>query len=830
MFSILKNKSQGFEISDGYNMLMLRAEEGNLEEVVSILNNARQQPDINAINKRGYTALAVAVKAGAYEVAKILISRGADPNIKNNSGQSPLFLSCWCNFQAIVELLLESGAEINTLDQRGWSPLIIAAYNGHIEIVKLLLQYRADPTLKDSFGKRAIERTRDAKIIKILENAENKPTTSILKRPSLKNGNSSSTSDLHSSLKKQETTPQQQKRGALSLALNTSPTNLKSPKTPKVVSWHSPSNKGASSSRRTHRGNVSFDQGDVQARSPLNRGGTPTQMNTLPDKLTTPSQPKSRTPRGLKSPQAQTQKVKNLDLGRALFSEADKEDLKKELDDYTSVQVQQLSQQIQSLIEQKVSQEVIEQIQEYHAKLKEGLESLVYTKIMQSYRDLQMSFNNHLKSLLGKFGYDQSATSLAQLLADEESFAPKEVKLNGATVKLLNDNEIKTMEVNIQKTERALLSPKFDSSAAASSQDHQIKSWRQTDAKSHNSVNRMMSPYHSNRVQRKKALEKVNKGIKGAMGPLVDYSKRKIDEAIQNEAKTLQSNIFGELNTNINYLEEEAKKKFEVILANKFAQLSEIMANGSLLSEDITDKTGTDDSFNDRRSSSETKSVMHNSSKFAREADTIKEDNRNGTYEIFISDNYTPGVTATSKFDKSIKTTESIKANQQQLKDRTDLTRESLESVAEVEESAKEQHTTSDLRNDSLPDEGISSSALNVSLLPVPSNPSNLSNGNQKGSKNNMAKLNITHSSIPLQTGGSLEVLSSEYRLDGLKNFYEKKSLNEIDKKQPSSRNSITKDLLPLSANRQQNASPFIPGHSLSGPATGMPKYEFSND
>ena len=442
--------------------------------------------------------------------------------------------------------------------------------------------------------------------------------------------------------------------------------------------------KASSSTSRRHRGNVSFDQGDIQ------RGGeTPTKLNTLPDKFTSPGHGKSRTPRGMKSPPP---KVKNLDLGRALYSETDKDDLKKELDEYTNLQVQQMSQQIQSLIEQKVSQEVMEQIQEYHAKLKQGLESLVYTKIMHSYRDLQMSFNNHLKSLLARFGYDQSATSLAQILADEETFAPKEVRLNGATVKLLNDNEIKQMEVNIQKTERALLSPKFDKiSYQDQDQDQQIKSWRQMDSKSNTTVNKITSPYNSNRVQRKKALEKVNRGIKGAMGPLVDYSKRKIDEAIQNETKTLHSNIFGELNTNINYLEEEAKKKFEVILANKFAQLSEIMASGSLSSEDITDKTGTDDSFNDRQSSSETKSVTYNPSKFAREMDTIKEESPTGTYEIFISDCYQPE----SKFDKSIKMTESIKiSQQQQLKDRTEFTKESLESVAEVEESAKEQYTS----------------------------------------------------------------------------------------------------------------------------------------
>ncbi len=523
--------------------------------------------------------------------------------------------------------------------------------------MQLLLNYKADPSLKDSFGKRAIERTRDRRIIKILENAENKPTTSILKRPSIKNGNSSSTTDLHANIKKQEQTPQQ-KRGTLSLALSISP------KTPKVVSWHSPSSKGASSSRRTYRGNVSFDES--QGRSPMNSGETPTHLNTLPDKM-----PLSARGKSLKSPQ----KIKTIDFGRPLLSESD--DLKKELDEYTNLQVKQLSQQMQVLIEQKVSQEVMEQIQEYHMKLKQGLESLVYTKLMSSYRDLQMSFNNHLKTLMSRFGYDQSTTSLAQILADEEAFAPKEVRLNGATVKLLNDSEIKAIELNIQKTERALLSPKLDV------QDHQpqqqSKSWKQADTKT--TPTKLTSPYNSNRVQRKKALEKVNKGIKGATSSLVDYSKRKIDEAVQSETKALHANIFGELNTNINYLEEEAKKKFEIILANKFAQLSEIMANGSLLSEDITDKTGTDDSFNDRRSSSEPKSTPQNTtSKFARE-DSIKE----GPQEILITESYRP-----SSGSIKTKTTPS-----QQLRDRTEIiTKESLESVAEVEESAKEHHTS----------------------------------------------------------------------------------------------------------------------------------------
>jgi len=65
---------------------MLRAEESNYDEVLNILTSNRQI-DINAINRKGYTALAIAVKTGSYDIVKLLISKGADVNMKNNVKQ-----------------------------------------------------------------------------------------------------------------------------------------------------------------------------------------------------------------------------------------------------------------------------------------------------------------------------------------------------------------------------------------------------------------------------------------------------------------------------------------------------------------------------------------------------------------------------------------------------------------------------------------------------------------------------------------------------------------------------------------------------------------------
>ena len=62
---------------------MLRAEEGNFDEVQNLLSGLRQI-DINSINKKGYTALAIAVKNGYLEIVRILLSKGASVNTKNN--------------------------------------------------------------------------------------------------------------------------------------------------------------------------------------------------------------------------------------------------------------------------------------------------------------------------------------------------------------------------------------------------------------------------------------------------------------------------------------------------------------------------------------------------------------------------------------------------------------------------------------------------------------------------------------------------------------------------------------------------------------------------
>lgn len=82
-----------------------------LLEAVRIILDTERRVDINALGGRAHaTALHVSVYRDHIDVARLLLQRGADPNIPNNIGESPMYWATInCNWE-MKDLLVQYGA------------------------------------------------------------------------------------------------------------------------------------------------------------------------------------------------------------------------------------------------------------------------------------------------------------------------------------------------------------------------------------------------------------------------------------------------------------------------------------------------------------------------------------------------------------------------------------------------------------------------------------------------------------------------------------------------------------------------------------------------
>jgi ankyrin repeat protein len=91
----------------------------------------------------GATPLMYAASVGSAEAMKLLLDRGADPNIRNSAESTALMWSA--TDMKKVRLLLDRGADVNAASSRGRTALFLAAMSApSVEIVRLLMARGAD--------------------------------------------------------------------------------------------------------------------------------------------------------------------------------------------------------------------------------------------------------------------------------------------------------------------------------------------------------------------------------------------------------------------------------------------------------------------------------------------------------------------------------------------------------------------------------------------------------------------------------------------------------------------------------------------------------------
>ncbi|XP_018417833.1 PREDICTED: transient receptor potential cation channel subfamily A member 1 [Nanorana parkeri] len=145
------------------------AKHGYLEIVFMIVNEGTDEV-LNAQDGKGGTALHWAVVKNQVDSVRILLSRGADPNLLNFYRLAPLHLAIQLHHNSIVEELLNHSTTNNNLEgDLGNTPIMTACYKDNSEALILLLKHGAKLCKRNKIGCFPIHMTAFAGSLKCMD-------------------------------------------------------------------------------------------------------------------------------------------------------------------------------------------------------------------------------------------------------------------------------------------------------------------------------------------------------------------------------------------------------------------------------------------------------------------------------------------------------------------------------------------------------------------------------------------------------------------------------------------------------------------------------------
>lgn len=116
------------------------------------------EPDFNLNSSKLLMTCCEALEINIDRV-RCLLSKGADPNFKDDDQITPLYLTTYSEENIeVTEMLLLLGVDPNTrCCSIGNTALFPACVNDNVETVRLLLKHKADPNIKNNKGETVID-------------------------------------------------------------------------------------------------------------------------------------------------------------------------------------------------------------------------------------------------------------------------------------------------------------------------------------------------------------------------------------------------------------------------------------------------------------------------------------------------------------------------------------------------------------------------------------------------------------------------------------------------------------------------------------------------
>lgn len=118
------------------------------------VNQMLGEPGQHVIDARdratGETALHIVAKRGDALYTRVLLSNGADPNVRDPRGATPLLVAVDAGASEVVAALIARRANVDLGNSAGETPLIHAVQLRNLELVRTLLAAGANPDATDN--------------------------------------------------------------------------------------------------------------------------------------------------------------------------------------------------------------------------------------------------------------------------------------------------------------------------------------------------------------------------------------------------------------------------------------------------------------------------------------------------------------------------------------------------------------------------------------------------------------------------------------------------------------------------------------------------------